>query len=237
MTFLLGAALFGAMLVIALYYQEGRGQSALSAGLLMAPQGVGAALAMPLAGRLTDRIGSGPVVLAGVIAICAGTLGSAHARAHTPFALLSVSLVIRGIGLGAAMMPAMAAAYATLRPDQVPRATSALNAVQRVGGSIGTAVLAIMLQHQLASSGHRIGAPSLPGGPPSAAAFAHTFRSALGLSLPALAPALTLAIIQHRAFSCTEQAIHRSSGVEPTRRIRRTAMDPARRVVLDTDQP
>ena len=60
-TFLLGAALFGAMLLLPLYFQVDRGESALSAGLLMAPQGIGAALVMPLSGRLTDRIGGGRV--------------------------------------------------------------------------------------------------------------------------------------------------------------------------------
>ena len=60
-TFLVGGALFGAMIILPLYYQVARGESALTAGLLMAPQGVGAALAMPLAGRLTDRVGGGRV--------------------------------------------------------------------------------------------------------------------------------------------------------------------------------
>ena len=53
------------------------------------------------------------------------------------------------------MMPAMAAAYSTLERWQVPRATPMLNVVQRVGGSLGTAVLAVVLQHQLAHAGGR----------------------------------------------------------------------------------
>ena len=48
-----------------LYYQVDRGQSALEAGLLLAPQGLGAALMLPISGRLTDRLGGGPVVVAG----------------------------------------------------------------------------------------------------------------------------------------------------------------------------
>ena len=55
-TFLLAGALFGAMIILPLYYQVDRGESALTAGLLMAPQGLGAAMAMPIAGRL-DRQG------------------------------------------------------------------------------------------------------------------------------------------------------------------------------------
>ena len=55
-------SLFGAMLILPLYYQVVRGESALDAGLLLAPQGLGAATAMPIAGRLTDRLGAGRIV-------------------------------------------------------------------------------------------------------------------------------------------------------------------------------
>src|SRR5436190_3351435 len=207
-TFLLGAALFGAMLVIPLYYQVARGTTALGAGLLMAPQGLGAACVMPLAGRLTDRVGGGRVALVGVIVMTVGTIPFVSVGASTPYALLAAFLVIRGIGLGGAMMPAMAAAYATLRSNEVPRATSALNAIQRVGGSIGTALLAVVLQHeittQLGGGGAGGGIASVPGAATASAgsvatAFAHTFWWALGLSLLAVAPALTLAIVQQTA--------------------------------------
>ncbi len=205
-TFLLGAALFGAMLVIPLYYQIARGTTALSAGLLMAPQGLGAAAAMPLAGRLTDRLGGGRVALVGIVAMTVGTIPFVAVGASTPYALLAGFLVLRGIGLGGAMMPAMAAAYATLQPAAVPRATSALNAIQRVGGSIGTALLAVVLQHEITTQlpagatagggvGSIAGAAAAPAGP-LASAFAHTFWWALGLSLLAVAPAATLAVLQ-----------------------------------------
>jgi EmrB/QacA subfamily drug resistance transporter len=202
-TFLLGAALFGAMLVIPLYYQVARETSALGAGLLMAPQGLGAAAVMPLAGRVTDRAGGGRVALVGVVVMTVGTIPFVAVGATTSYALLAIFLVIRGVGLGGAMMPAMAAAYATLRPADVPRATSALNAIQRVGGSIGTALLAVVLQHEItaqvtgAAAGGGIGAVSAAAAAPQIApAFAHTFWWALGLSLLAIAPAAALAILQ-----------------------------------------
>src|SRR3954466_14106863 len=53
-TFLLGAVLFGTLLLLPLYYQVVRGQDAVNAGLLLAPQGLGAALMLPIGGRLTD---------------------------------------------------------------------------------------------------------------------------------------------------------------------------------------
>src|SRR3954465_10900515 len=210
-TFLLAGALFGGMIVLPLYYQVVRGTSALDAGLLMAPQGVGAAFAMPFAGKLTDRIGGGRVALAGLLICTLATIPFAGIQADTPYTLLAPVLVLRGIGIACAMMPAMAAAYATLSHAQVPRATSALNVLQRVGGSMGTALLAVVLQHQITS---QLGVAGAAGGggtlqrlpesvrarvaDPLAAAFGNTFWWAVGMSAVALVPAVVLVVSQRR---------------------------------------
>src|SRR3954464_14700296 len=105
-TFLLAGALFGGLIVLPLYYQVDRGESALAAGLLMAPQGVGAAFAMPFAGKLTDRIGGGRVSLAGLILVTLSTIPFASISADTSYDVLAPMLVLRGVGIGCAMMPA-----------------------------------------------------------------------------------------------------------------------------------
>src|SRR5450755_2166296 len=143
--FLLGAALFGAMLLLPLYYQVDRGESALSAGLLMAPQGIGASLVMPISGRLTDRIGGGRVALFGIAVMTLATIPLVGVGPTSSYAWLALVLFVRGIALGCSMMPTMASAYAVVRSDQVPGATSVLNTLQRLGGSIGTALLAVVL--------------------------------------------------------------------------------------------
>jgi MFS family permease len=135
---------------------------------------------MPLAGRLTDRVGGGHVATVGFALLTLGTLPLAWVTADTSNALLTVALVVRGIGLGCAMMPTMAAAFAQLQPPQVPRATAALNALQRTGGSIGTALLAVVLTHEL-------------GAQPPADAFGTTFWWAVGISALAIVPAAALA--------------------------------------------
>jgi MFS family permease len=213
-TFLLAGALFGGMIVLPLYYQIDRGESALTAGLLMAPQGVGAALAMPFAGRLTDRVGGGRVALVGLVLVAISTVPFASIGATTAYGLLAPMLVVRGIGIGAAMMPAMAAAYATLTHAEVPRATSALNVLQRVGGSIGTALLAVVLQHQIREQLAGAGGAPAGGGAgvlqrvpedvrariadPLATAFGNTFWWAVGMAAVALVPAAVLALSQRR---------------------------------------
>ena len=70
--FCLGAALFGGMILLPLYWQTIRHESVVDTGLLTAPQGLGVALVMPLAGKLTDRFGGGPLALFGVILMHAG---------------------------------------------------------------------------------------------------------------------------------------------------------------------
>jgi EmrB/QacA subfamily drug resistance transporter len=212
LTFLLAGALFGGMIILPLYYQVVRGTSALDAGLLMAPQGVGAAFAMPLAGRLTDRIGGGRVALAGLLICTLGTIPFAAIQADTPYTLLAPILVVRGIGIACAMMPSMAAAFATLSHAQVPRATSALNVIQRVGGSMGTALLAVILQHQIATQLGAAGAAAGGGGTlqrlpenvrarvadPLATAFGNTFWWAVAMSAVAVIPAVVLVVSQRR---------------------------------------
>ena len=207
-SFLFGIALFGAMILLPLYYQIVRGQGALAAGLLLAPQGIASAMTMPIAGRLTDTIGAGRVVLFGMAVMCLGTAGFAVVGAHTSYVFLCGALFVRGIGFGFTMMPAMASSYRNLETAQVPRATTSLNIIQRVGGSIGTALMAVTLQREmtsgLAAHGLRAGASSLNAvssvppavlrqvSPVLAHAFAKTFLLALVLTAVGFLPAAFL---------------------------------------------
>jgi EmrB/QacA subfamily drug resistance transporter len=183
--FLLGLSLFGAMLLLPLYYQQARDLSALDAGLLLAPQGFGVMLALPVVGRLTDRIGPRSIVLAGMALATLGTLPFTQVGPDTSAPLLGVSLMIRGAGIGAVFVPALTASYHGLRTEAIPRATSAVQIVQQVGASLGTATLAVILQHQ--ASSHAADGPA-----GLATAFGHTFWWAVGFTALALVPALFL---------------------------------------------
>jgi EmrB/QacA subfamily drug resistance transporter len=155
--FVSSGVLFGAMFIFPLYYQIVRGQSPLDAGLLLAPQGLGAMLSLPIAGRLVDRRGAGSVVPAGMVLTLVATLAFTQVHADTNEAALALCLFVRGLGLGATMMPTMGAAYQRLAPDAIPRATTTLNILMRVGGSFGTTLLAVVLQRGIS---HRVPAAS-----------------------------------------------------------------------------
>jgi EmrB/QacA subfamily drug resistance transporter len=199
--FCLGAALFGGMILMPLYWQQIRGESVVATGLLTAPMGIGMALVMPLVGRLTDRFGGGPLALFGVVVTTVATIAFGFIGAHTSISWLSAAMFVRGMGVGFAFMPAMAAAFASLEPSELPDATPQLNVLQRIGGSIGTAVLAVVLERALA------GTTSLGA---AASAYGTAFWWSLGITALAIVPCVVLvraeraARARHHDASLTE---------------------------------
>lgn len=94
--FLSGLTSYSAMLLLPLYFQQVRGESVLISGLLLVPQGIGMLLTRQLAGKLTDQIGSRPVVLAGTLLTLLGTWPLTQLGADTSYYFLSAVLVVRG---------------------------------------------------------------------------------------------------------------------------------------------
>ena len=199
----LGIALFGVALLLPLYFQIIRGRSPLDTGLLLIPQGLGAACAISLAGALTDKVGARRVVPVGIVLALVGTLAYTRITVDSGYWYLAAALFLIGAGLGATITPSMAAAFQDLEHAEMADATSALNVVQRVAGSLGTALLAVVLQRAIAANinGFRGGIPQATAlaqrdpehaAPAIAHAFGTTFWVAFALTVAALLPALLL---------------------------------------------
>ncbi|GIG64472.1 DHA2 family efflux MFS transporter permease subunit [Phytomonospora endophytica] len=150
--FLFGIAFFGAMLLIPTYFLQVRGESTLHAGLLVAPQGLGAMITMPIAGRLVDKIGPGKIVLAGMVLILGGMGVLTQIESTTPYPVLLGALFVMGLGMGATMMPTMTAAMQTLTDHMIARGSTLLNIVQQIASSIGSAIMSVVLTNQITSS-------------------------------------------------------------------------------------
>ncbi|TDE12223.1 DHA2 family efflux MFS transporter permease subunit [Jiangella asiatica] len=142
-------AFMGAAILFPSYYLQVRDETTLMAGLLMAPQGLGAMITMPIAGRLTDKTGPGKLVLGGIVLIAAGMTTFTQLTADTSYPLLLGSLFVMGLGMGMTMMPIMTAALASLTHGEVARGSTLMNIVQQTGGSIGTAVMSVILTNQI----------------------------------------------------------------------------------------
>jgi EmrB/QacA subfamily drug resistance transporter len=205
-TFALGAALFGAMILVPLYYQEVRHESLIATGLLVGPQGLGMLVAMPIAGRLTDRFGGGRIALGGVSVLCLSTIPLAFIGPASSIVGISAVLLVRGVGIGFSFMPAMTTAFASLRPDQLSDATPQLNVLQRIGGAIGTAVLAVVLQRASGIS-------------PSSVHLAHAFNIAywwsFGIAAIGLVPCVVLLRAEDPRARLSRAAANAEATAEP----------------------
>jgi EmrB/QacA subfamily drug resistance transporter len=149
--FFSGFSLYGAMLLLPLYYQDVRGTTALAAGAMLVPQGIGTLLSRTVAGSNIDRFGSRVIALAGFAIVAAATVPFALARPHTSEWLLAVWMAIRGFGLGAVTMPVIVAGYIGLDKQQIPHSSVLTRTAQQIGGAFGTAVLAVILQGAIAT--------------------------------------------------------------------------------------
>jgi len=205
-TFGLGAALFGTMILIPLYYQQIRGESVILTGLLVGPQGLGMLAMAPFNGRLTERFGGGRVAIVGVLILCASTVPLAFVGAHTSILAISLVLLVRGLGIGLSFMPTMTAAFASLRTDQLSDATPQMNVLQRLGGAIGTAVLAVVLQ-RAALHAHT---PA-----EGAAAFNAAYWWALGIGVLSLIPCVVLLRAETPGARTTRLGAAPETTVEP----------------------
>jgi EmrB/QacA subfamily drug resistance transporter len=200
--FVIGTALFGAALLLPLYFEIVRHRSPFDTGLLLVPQGLGAAASISLAGYLTDKLGARRVVPVGVTLALAGTAWYTQLGVHTPYFSTVLALLLIGLGLGATVTPAMAAAFQGLPPTAMGQATSAINVVQRVAGALGSALLAVVLQQAMTARlpGFHGGigqAAVLAASTPHAAqalagAFGVAFAVSFGITLAALVPAVLL---------------------------------------------
>ncbi|MFI9507959.1 DHA2 family efflux MFS transporter permease subunit [Nocardia sp. NPDC052566] len=205
---LFAIAFFGAGLLLPTYLQQVRGETAMAAGLLIAPQGLGAMLTMPIAGRLVDKIGPGKIVLFGVVLISVGTAFFIQLKADTSYPMMLSALFVMGLGMGCTMMPIMTAAIQTLTHSEVARGSTLMNIVNQTAGSIGTATMSVVLTNLIkdqslagpalaATSNPEIAAKLPPGAletglSQAATAFSHTYIVALVLIVATLVPAFFL---------------------------------------------
>jgi MFS family permease len=144
----------------------------------MIPQGIGALVARLIVGRLVDRFDARAVTIASFLLAAAATVPFAFAGPHSSLWWLGVVLVIRGVGIGAVLIPPVSVAYQDVPPAGVPHATMNTRITQQVGASFGTAIAAVVLQSQLAQG--------------ATGAFQGAFWWTVGIAVAAVIPAIAL---------------------------------------------
>ncbi|MFG2376894.1 DHA2 family efflux MFS transporter permease subunit [Streptomyces sp. NPDC048504] len=141
-----GLATFASLFALPLYYQQIRGHGTLAAGLLVTPVGLGAALAMPLAGTLSDKIGSRFLAQAGAVVAALGGLLLARVSPTANEVWPSLAALVMGMGLGFVGAPTMGSLYRTLPMHLVPQGSSVLYMLNQLGAAIGIALVTVILK-------------------------------------------------------------------------------------------
>jgi len=190
-------AFLGALFILSLYYQDGRGLSALGSGLSTAPEAIGVMCGSQLASRvLYRRLGPRRHLTIGVLAstIFMGLLALA-AGAHSLW-WMRADLVLMGLGVGQVFVATQAAAFATISKRSTGRASTLFNVGRRLGGALGVAVATTSLV-LVGISPHATG--------PDYAAYQVAFLIAAATNLLALWPALAVRDDEARSTIPTER--------------------------------
>lgn len=156
------AAMGGFLLINTLYLQDGRGLSALQAGLATLPMAATWLVAAPVAGRLVGRRGPRlPLVIAGVTIAISGLMLTTITN-HTAFGVLIVAYALFGVGMGVVNPPITVAAVSGMPTSQAGVAAAVASTSRQVGTALGVAVLGALttsrehgpLSHTIATATH-----------------------------------------------------------------------------------
>ncbi len=163
---LFGLALYGVMVILPIFLQEHMGYEAQTAGLVMAPQGLGAMVSMWFAGRLLNRHVN-PRILA-ISGIALGTLGSWFTLSynlHISSGWIIWPGVLRGLGLGLISIPLFTIAFSTLTKAETAEGSGIFNLMRNLGGSIGIAFITTIMSEYTQVAWNQIGSHITPYNP------------------------------------------------------------------------
>jgi DHA2 family multidrug resistance protein len=165
----------------------------LEVGLIMTPAAIAGALAIPIGGNITDRIGARIPVVVGLGIMGVAALGFANISLTTPSTVIAVVVAVQGFGNGLALTPNQVNGMKALPPSLLARGTAVRSSIRQIGASLGVAAMTALMTA-------RLGGLTPPQTQAESAAqqmafngvFAVTFGLALGCGLLALSPLLTM---------------------------------------------
>src|SRR5580704_17941942 len=148
--FMFGIGIYSTVTVLPLFYQELLGYTAFTAGLVVAPRGIGAIMGMPIIGYLSNKADPRYLLTFGFVTFGLTTLYFGNVTLDISPTTLLFPILITGFGLSFVFVPISTAAYGTLRNDQIGNASGLFNLMRNVGGSIGISIAQTLLTRRSA---------------------------------------------------------------------------------------
>ncbi|XEC94722.1 MFS transporter [Paenibacillus tarimensis] len=141
--------LFGTIFMLPLFLQQAKNYSPFETGLILLPQAIAAGIFMPIGGKLYDKIGARPVVIAGMAVVTGAAFMLTQITAATDLMMIMIPLAMLGAGMGLSMMPLNTHIIQSAPAHLVSRVTSLTNAAQQVMVSFAVAGLATILGNRI----------------------------------------------------------------------------------------
>lgn len=148
-----GVAFYAIIVLAALFTQMLLGYTALLAGLALAPGGVATLMVMPVVGALANRLDPRWVIGAGCLLSAIAMALMAGLTLEATFWQVALPRFIQGFGIGLIFVPLATLALGAVPPREVGHASGLFNFIRTVGGSLGIAVMATLLER--GAQGHR----------------------------------------------------------------------------------
>lgn len=193
-TFVGGFSMFAVTFLLPLFYQVVRGDSALTTGLLLIPQGLGTVTFILLQQMFLRYFSARTLIIAGLVITTLASIPFLFAAPAGGDVLLLVSQYLRGFGSGMSLIPMSVIAFGSMARADVPRGSAAFSVVQRVGAPFGVTVIAVLLES--------IGAHAT-----TTAAVASAFDSTFGWVLAFSAVPLVLAFLLPRVKKARAEVV------------------------------
>jgi MFS transporter, DHA2 family, multidrug resistance protein len=160
-----GFVLYGSLVLLPIILQTLLGYSSLEAGVTMAPRGIGSMLFMPIVGMVIGRVGARKFLTAGIL-LCAGTLfWFGFLDTNAGYWDFFWPQFLQGISMSMVFVPMTTIAMDAIRREEMGNATSIFNLMRNIGGSIGIATAATLLERYRQINTNILGANVTPYSP------------------------------------------------------------------------
>ncbi len=154
--FLLGFAIYITVAMMPLFYQEVMGYTALTAGIIVAPRGIGSMIGLPIVGALTHRIDNRWLLTWGFGLFGMMTIWFSFINPSIGPTTMLFPIMATGFALSFVFVPIGNMATSTISNEQMGNATGIFNLLRNIGGSIGISLAATMLTRRMSFHQTRI---------------------------------------------------------------------------------
>ncbi len=162
MMFSMGSILVSSSVLMAPWLQNLANYPVETAGLVMAPRGIGTMAAMMFAGRMATRIDARILMGTGVLLLCWSMWDMTAWTPDVAQSRLIAVIIVQGVGLGLVFIPLQVMAFSTLAPAMRTEGAALFSLFRNIGAAIGVSITSAMLAHNTQALHAEIGAHVTP---------------------------------------------------------------------------